>query len=293
MNTQPAPHAGDLDPDVRERLAGAARSRSTLYSVLAIGFSEPDEGLREALGARPAGEAGSGPAAGGESSDIAAGGSPLVQTIAAAAAWLDADASLYAPGLEMLDAAGASLPPLPLLAAEYARLFTGPGRAAVNRFASQYLDEPRADGRPRLRGPATEAAAAAYEAEGLAPRSALGEPADDIATELEFLSSLSDREATEWARGSTEEALRLRRAAAQFLREQCATWWPAFAGAVLAQARVEVYSGFARLLAAHLAIELGYPRSAAPQMPRATCPPGSPAGAAPTVPGRCGPPGQG
>jgi len=114
---------------------------------------------------------------------------------------------------------------------------------------------------PRLHGPATDAALAAYEAEGLVPRTSLGEPGDDIATELEFLAWLCSREEQQWIEVSTEEALRLRRSSDRFLREHCANWWPAFAEAVLAQARIPIYRGFAQLLAAHLAIELGYPHS--------------------------------
>jgi putative dimethyl sulfoxide reductase chaperone len=249
LTNQTAPHAedepsGELDPGVREQLAGAARSRSTIYRGLAIGFTEPDEDLREALaGAAPPGTG------------------ILARTLTAAVEWLGSDAHVYGTALQTLTAAGADCPPLSELAAEHARLFTGPGRVAVDRFASQYLDEPSPDGRPRLYGPATDAALAVYQAEGLGLRTCLHEPGDDIATELEFLAWLCSREEQQWIDGSTEEALRLRRTSDRFLREHCATWWPAFAEAVLAQTRTPIYRGLARLLAAHLAIELGYSHS--------------------------------
>jgi TorA maturation chaperone TorD len=252
LNDSTAPHAADLDRGVQARLAEVARSRAAIYRALAIGFSEPDDDLRDAL------------AAGGTVGSRAPG--PLLDTLNAAVAWLGADAVLYDPGLRTLEAAGHELPPLHELAAEFARLFTGPGPAAVNRFASQYLDDPRLDGRPRLHGPATEAVEAAYEAEGLTLRSELREPGDDIASELEFLSWLCSREAWHWTEGRTEEALRLRACSAMFLREHCAGWWPTFAEASLAEARVDVYRSFAQLLASHLAIELGYPRAAPPDM---------------------------
>jgi TorA maturation chaperone TorD len=261
LKDETAPHvggepSGELDPGVRERLAGAARSRSDIYRALAIGFSEPDEDLRDALGAGPP------VIAAVETAPPSAG--VLVRKLTAAVEWLGADARYYQSGLQTLTAAGTDLPPLPDLAAEYARLFTGPGRAAVGRFASQYLDEPGPDGRPRLYGPATEAALAAYEAEGLAPKMLLGEPGDDIATELEFLGWLCSREERHWSEAETEKALHLRRASDRFLRDHCASWWPAFADAVLSQSRISLYPGFARLLAAHLMIELGYPYAASP-----------------------------
>ena len=269
MKGQTAPHAGDelsgeLDPGVRERLAGAARSRSTIYRALAIGFTEPDEDLRDALAAdapavaAPADAATLGAAAAGVGPP---GAGTLVRKLAATVEWLGPDARLYETALQTLTTAGAGCPPLSALAAEFARLFTGPGRAAVGRFASQYLDEPGPDGRPRLHGPATDAALSTYQAEGLTPRTSLGEPGDDVATELEFLAWLCSREEQQWIEGSTEEALRLRRSSDRFLREHCAHWWPAFAEVVIAQTRISIYRGLAQLLAAHLAIELGYPHS--------------------------------
>jgi TorA maturation chaperone TorD len=252
LSDSTAPHAEDLDPGVRARLASVARSRAATYRALAIGFAEPHEDLREAL-------ASSGPAG-------STTGGPLLRTLAEAVSWLGGDAALYDRALKTLETAGAGLPPLAELAAEFARLFTGPGRAAVNRFGSQYLDEPRADGRPSLQGPSTQAVEAAYEAEGVTPRAALREPGDDISTELEFLSWLCGREALQWSDGRTAEALRLRASAHSFLRDHCATWWPSFAEAVLAEAGLDVYRGFAHLLAAHLAIELGYPRAKPPDV---------------------------
>ena len=267
MKDETASHAGDepskeLDLGVRERLAGAARSRSDIYRALAIGFSEPDEDLHDALAAGS--PLGVGPAEAAVASATAPDAGSLVRKLTAAVEWLGADARLYGSALQTLTAAGAACPPLPELAAEYARLFTGPGRAAVGRFASQYLDEPGPDGHPRLYGPATTAVLAAYEAQGVAPRIRLGEPGDDVATELEFLAWLSSREEQQWSEGPTEEALSLRLSSNGFLREHCATWWPAFAEAVLGQARTPVYRGFAQLLAAHLMIELGYPYASAP-----------------------------
>jgi TorA maturation chaperone TorD len=252
LNDSTTPHAEDLDPGVRARLASVARSRAAIYRVLAIGFAEPDEDLREALA--PPGPQGS------------ATRGPLLQTLAEAVAWLGVDAALYDRAFKTLEIAGACLPPLAEMAAEFARLFTGPGRAAVRRFGSQYLDESRADGRPRLHGPSTEAVEAAYKAEGVTPRSGLREPGDDVSTELEFLFLLCDHEAWQWSDGLAEEALALRAAARGFLRDHCAGWWPPFAEAVLNEAKLDVYRGFAQLLAANLAIELGYPRAKSPDL---------------------------
>jgi TorA maturation chaperone TorD len=223
-----------LAADVRARLAATAASRAHVYGILVTAFSEPDDDVCTAL----------------------ADGS-LVADLSDAVAWLGVDADVYTRGVAMLrdvTVAGCTLTDLKV---EFARLFTGPGLPAVGRFASQYLDEPGPGGVGRLGGEATEAAVATYQAEGLAPRSTLREPADDIATELEFLAWLCSREHQEWASGSTDEARRLRRVADDFVRHHCALWWPAFVAACQAQAKIATYRAFAEVVAAHLTIELG------------------------------------
>lgn len=223
-----------LATDVRARLAATAASRAHVYGILFAVFCEPDDNVYAAL----------------------ADGS-LVADLSAAVAWLGADADVYARGLAMVREVTAIGCTLTDLKVEFARLFTGPGLPVVGRFASQYLDEPGPGGVGRLGGQATEAAVTAYQAEGLAPRSTLREPADDIATELEFLAWLCSREQQEWASGSTDEARRLRRAVDDFVRQHCAPWWPAFVAACQTQAKVAAYRAFAEVLGAHLTIELG------------------------------------
>ncbi len=300
MNGDSTPHVAggspeDLATDVRARLADAAGNRSDAYRSLAVGLSEPDESLYAALA----------------DGSFAAG-------LARAVSWLGEDARLYRAGLHTLaevragtpggatpaggDRAGASsnpnsdTPTVPDLAAEFARLFTGPGRVAVPRFASQYLDEPGPDGRGPLNGPTTQAVTATYEAEGLAPRTSLREPGDDIATELEFLAWLASQEAGQWTDGSVEAALRLRRAADRFLREHCEAWWPAFAEAVIEHSRLAAYTGMARLLVAHLAAELGISAGSLAPVPTALTQAAAPeqapapAGTEPTPPTAAGRP---
>ena len=220
-------------------LADVCARRAAVYQALTYGFSEPTAGYVEALQS-----------------------GKLVLFLHDAVAWLGADAALYDPALRSLTQAAASLAAAGLDAAvrdtrvEHARLFTGPGRPAVMCYASQYLDaDERGPG--RLNGAAAAFAAAAYEANGVAPATARRELADHATTELEFLFHLCRREEDAWAAGERDEALRLRRTLDRFLREHAGHWLPELATAVHAAAARPPYSGMADLLIVHLAVELG------------------------------------
>jgi len=219
--------------------AGGSAPRAAVYQALTYGFSEPTADYVEAL------QSGT-----------------LVTFLHDAVAWLGADAALYDPALRSLTQAASALAAAGLDAAvrdaqvEHARLFTGPGRPAVMCYASQYLNADERGPR-RLNGAAAAFAAAAYEAEGVAPVPAHRELADHATTELEFLFHLCRREEAAWAAGERDEALRLRRTLDGFVREHAGLWLPQFAAAAHAAAAREPYSGMADLLTVHLAVELG------------------------------------
>ena len=221
------------------RLADVCARRAAVYEVLTYGFNEPTVGLVEAL-------------ADGQ----------MTAMLKEAAAWLGADADVYAAALDSLSGAAASIATQGAAAAlgdvqvEHARLFTGPGRTAVKCYASEYLDADQS-GKARLNGPAALFAAAAYEAEGATPVGSRGELPDHATVELEFLYHLCRREEQAWAAGDQSEALRLRRTLDTFLRTHAGAWLPAFAEEVRTSTRLAFYSGMAELLSAHLTVELG------------------------------------
>lgn len=131
---------------------------------------------------------------------------------------------------------------------EYARLFTGPGRQAVAGYESEYLEQPRGDGRGRLGGSVAASVEAAYAREGVATAAGRREPPDFVALELEFLYHLSALEAEAWAAGDGEEARRLSSASELFLDEHARRWLPALAGAVRAESRHPFYTAVGELL---------------------------------------------
>ena len=124
-------------------------------------------------------------------------------------------------------------------------------------YASQYLEA--GEDRPaRLNGAAAAYAAAAYQAEGVAPVD--GRRASCPTTPRSSSSSCSTSVAARRRRGSggeSDEALRLRRTLDAFLREHAARFLTGFAAAVRAASSAELYSALADLLTAHLAVELG------------------------------------
>ena len=221
------------------RLADVCSRRAAVYQALALGLAEPTLAYLAAL-------------ADGE----------LVDGLREAVAWLGPHAAAYEPALAALARAGATVaatgPAIAVdaLAVEHARLFTGPGRPAVPCYASQYLDVVP-DRPPRLNGAATAYAAAAYEAEGVAPADAPRDLPDRVTIELEFLFHLCRREEAAWDADEAAEAARLRRALVAFLREHAARFFDAFAAAVAAARPAGLYGALAELLAVHAAVELG------------------------------------
>lgn len=219
----------------RAALGGAA-----VYGALSLGFSEPDAALLQGLldgdlqGAlREALE-------GLDGWQDCAAAARVVEECAAAA--LSADTTLEE------------------LRAEYARLFTGPGRPAVACYESEYLEQPRSDGRGRLGGVVASAVEAAYRLEDVATAAGRREPPDFVAVELEFLYVLRGREAEAWAAGEAEEARRLHSASERFLADHAQRWLPAFAGAARTESRHRFYMALSGLLDGFLAAQ---PRSGA------------------------------
>ena len=234
-----------LPSESSARRADLCARRGAVYRALALGFGEPRLPYVDALC--------DGELAGGLRDAVA---QPADQ------------AGRYAAALDALDGEAAACTAgdrnavLGRLSVEFARLFTGPARPAVRRYATQYLDVEGA-GSSRLNGPASEFAAAAYRAEGVAPSEGLRELPDLVTLELEFLYNLTRREEVAWAAGESDEALRLRRSLEAFLREHAALWMPEFAQDVKAATKCALYAVLADLLAAHISAELAGPHTRA------------------------------
>jgi TorA maturation chaperone TorD len=236
--------AGSPNGEPAARLADVCARRAAVYQALALGFREPTAAYLAAL-------------TGGE----------LVEGLREAVAWLGPDAALYEPALTALAATGAAAAQtdpdaaLEALAVEHARLLTGPGRPAVQCYATQYL-EPGDDRLPRLNGAAAAYAAAAYAAAGVATADAQLELPDHIGVELEFLFHLCRCEEAAWESEAGDDALYLRRSLDAFLREHAARFFSEFAAALRAATPAPLYGALADLLDAHVVVELGGPVAA-------------------------------
>ena len=140
------------------------------------------------------------------------------------------------------------------LEVEYTRLFLGPGLPAVPPYESVYVDGEEADAPGPLWGQATFAVRDAYRQAGLAPHPG-PEPPDHLATDLEFVAMLSQREAMTLADGDLGEAEAMRQRRASFLRDHLNRWAPVVAEKAAAEAQHPLYQAAARLLQAVVATE--------------------------------------
>ncbi len=196
---------------------GDAAAIADLAGLLALAWAQPGRLLADALV--------EGDWAGGVRECLEAGGLPAgvpdaLGVLAAAVAGRDADSLA-------LD-----------LAAEYAALFQGPGRALVHAYECQWVD---ADAATLFVAPASLAVEAAYRAAGL--EVAGHEPPDSLATELAFVRHLAQAEASGGVSGDPAP----RRA---FVAEHLDRWVERFCAAVDRATEHGVYAAFARVTAA-------------------------------------------
>lgn len=212
-------------------VSSRALARAALYRVLAVGFSEPDGELVEAL----------------RRGDIGA-------EVADCLAELRLDDPSCAASLgefeKAAEVAGSSPPESVLtdLRVEYTRLFAGPGLADVAGYESQYVGAPKPGERGPLFGETAVTVAAAYAREGVATSAGNREPSDFVATELEFLYHLALREEEALRRSDDSGAERLNAAAQQFLDKHAAVWMPRLAVEVARTTELEFYRALASLL---------------------------------------------
>jgi TorA-specific chaperone len=199
--------------------------RSRIYAVLSIAFSEPRDGM------------------GGPGAPHAAA---LILREATRALGIAVPESVFAaiegggrqgePGLAQGEAGE--------LAAEYSRLFVGPGMPRVYPYESLYRD---ATG--LVMGPSASDVLRSYRRNGMAINPRYRDLPDHIAVELEFMARLCSEEGRAASAGRADLALRLKREEHSFVRAHLATWLPAICERVSRETSSGMYRGFAEFAA--------------------------------------------
>jgi putative dimethyl sulfoxide reductase chaperone len=127
----------------------------------------------------------------------------------------------------------------------YTALFdAGLGGAVAPPYGSVYLDQPGL-----LMGPSSLQVASCYAAAGLKLDGTV-EPADFLATELEYLYYLVDREAQALSRQDLATAREMTGRQRQFLADWLLTWLPEFVGRLAARPQLPLYPWAGSLLLA-------------------------------------------
>ena len=118
---------------------------------------------------------------------------------------------------------------------EFARLFIGPGRAAVPPFETFYKKMSKESQPLLMVSPEAIAVQAAYREAGIAVSQDLQEPPDHFATECEFVYFLCNQEANGWEMGDVETAKQWRRHQLEFLSAHLGRWGAQFCADVEAE----------------------------------------------------------
>lgn len=140
------------------------------------------------------------------------------------------------------------------LKVEYARLFIGPGRAAVSPYETIY-DSLSKGVQPLLMvSPAALAVEQAYREAGVAVAAGLAEPPDHFAAEAEFMYYLGQKEAECWTAGDRIAAEGWQERANAFLDAHLGGWGREFCRLVEAESRHPFYRAAAHFAAACLAL---------------------------------------
>lgn len=135
----------------------------------------------------------------------------------------------------------------------YTALFdAGLGGAVAPPYGSVYLDPPGL-----LMGPSSQQVASCYAAAGLKLDGTV-EPADFLATELEYLYYLVDREAQALPRKDLATAREMTGRQRQFLTAWLLSWLPEFVGRLEARPQLPLYPWAGLLLLAFCRAELDW-----------------------------------
>ena len=139
------------------------------------------------------------------------------------------------------------------LQVEYTRLFIGPSHLPAPPYESVYM----VDSRGFLMGNSATEVMELYLEEGLALSPSIGDLPDHILAELEFMSYLSEREASAWAdeTGKVEHYLRKQDT---FLSDHLTKWLPPFAQGIRGASEQEIYRSLAGLTESFIVLDHDY-----------------------------------
>ncbi len=208
-------------------LTQVAQARSTVYGWLALSFYPPDAELERML----------------------ADGT-MAGELWASTAWLGADREALRPDIEALETFAACT--LECLQAEHQRLF-GKSVERVSPCEATYRWKATGDilaAADDVRGWLQQL----YAQFGVAP---VGETADHIAVQMEFMAYLCSLEARQWQAGTSHAARQLRRQESDFLADHPAQWIAEFHRQMGRQTRPSFYAAAASLAARWLTLEQG------------------------------------
>ncbi|MCC6957582.1 MAG: molecular chaperone TorD family protein [Anaerolineales bacterium] len=138
---------------------------------------------------------------------------------------------------------------------EYARLFIGPGHAAVPPYETFYGGKTKGVAPLLMVSPEALSVEAAYREAGVAMSSDLREPPDHFATECEFLYYLCKKESDCWAEDNNSEALKWRRQQLAFIDGHLGRWSVQFCEDIETASHHPFYRAIARLARTIIQIE--------------------------------------
>jgi TorA maturation chaperone TorD len=175
----------------------------------------------------------------------------LARLAAAARRWLRdrpelSGLALHRPWTALLRTLAATRPQEgPALRRAFTEACASPRDGACSLYESQYVP-----GSPQITPVLIAALEREYAEAGLAPSPALGEPADHLAVELEYMAVLADREASAWRRGLPADAAGALWRQQRFMRQHLGRWAPRAARRLIALDPVPFYRAVAEGLLA-------------------------------------------
>ncbi|HVJ04912.1 MAG TPA: molecular chaperone TorD family protein [Candidatus Saccharimonadales bacterium] len=141
------------------------------------------------------------------------------------------------------------------MATEYARLFIGPGAAAVSPYETVQVDSGGGDPPLLMVSTTGTAVMAMYREANLNMTQGMNEPPDHIATELEFMYYLCGKEAASWQAGNNSEAKEWRVRQSKFANEHLCKWGIRFCEQVKTNTQQKFYLALSILASAFFQME--------------------------------------
>jgi len=229
---------GTLSVNLNQEGLERAQARGNVYALLALGFYEPSPQLAENL------LDGSLTAALQESLGVLQEAPPFTEELATIDEFCEDQRAKTGEDFRSL------------LNLEYTRLFIGPGHLPCPPYESVYRADVPAQERGLLMGRATVEVRRKYSQAGLGVASDHKDLPDHVATELEFMYFLCQKEVEAWEKSNPEQALEWSEMQQEFLKEHLSLWIPAFCEAVEEASNVQFYGSLAATTQAYVALEV-------------------------------------